>query len=66
MAHRRFAFGSRFRDKNRTLRVRAHEREPRRYVVEGSRPGKESRRREQPSLTRALEDFAVVWQNRFH
>ena len=64
MARRPFAFRIRLRDKNRTLRVRADEREPRRCVVEDSRPGKEARRREQQSLTRALEDLAVVWQNR--
>jgi len=66
MARRPLAFGIRFRDKTRTLRVRTHEREPRRYILEDSRPGKETRRREHPSLTRALEDFAVVWRNRFH
>lgn len=64
MARRPFAFRIRLRDKSRTLRVRAHEREPHRGVVEDSRPGKETRRRERPSLARALEDLAVVWQNR--
>jgi hypothetical protein len=66
MALRPLAFGIRFRDKTRTLRVRAQEHWPRRYVVEDSRPGKQTRRREHPTLTRALEDFAVVWRNRFH
>jgi hypothetical protein len=64
MARRPFAFRIRLRDKNRTLRLRAHEREPRRRGVEDTRPGKETRRREHPTLTRALEDLAVVWENR--
>jgi len=66
MARRPLAFGIRFRDKNRTLRVRAHEREPRRYVLEDSRAGNEPRRREHPSLAGALQDFATTWRHRLH
>jgi hypothetical protein len=66
MASRPLAFGIRFRDKGRTVSVRAHAREPRRYVVEDSGGRKETRRREHPSLSRALQDFAATWRQRLH
>lgn len=66
MSSRPLAFGIRFRDKGRTLRVRADEREPQRYVVEDSRAGRESRRRVHPSLSEALRDFAESWRHRLH
>jgi hypothetical protein len=66
MATRPLAFGLRFRDKGRTLRVRAHEARPNRYVIEDSRGGNETRRREHPSLAGALRDFATTWRHRLH
>ena len=50
MASRPLAFGLRYREKGRTVRVRTSERDPRRYVVEvGTRHGPK-RRREHSSL----------------
>jgi hypothetical protein len=66
MSSRPLAFGIRFRDKGRTLRVRPHARQPQRYVVEDSRDGRGTRRREHPSLAEALRDFAQSWRNRLH
>ena len=66
MAARPLAFGLRFRDKGRTLRVRPHEKKPQRYVIEDSRAGDETRRREHPSLSGALRDFATTWRHRLH
>ncbi len=66
MATRPLAFGLRFRDKGRTLRVRPHERRPHRYVIEDSRGGGATRRREHPSLSGALRDFATTWRHRLH
>jgi len=66
MSSRPLAFGIRFRDKGRTLRVRAHGREPHRYVVEDSRDDRETRQRVHPSLSEALRDFAESWRNRLH
>lgn len=65
MASRPLTFGLRYREKGRTVRVRASERDPRRYVVEvGTRGGK--RRREHSSLASAVRDFAASWRSRLH
>lgn len=66
MSSRPLAFGIRFRDKGRTLRVRPHERQAHRFLVEDSREGRETRRREHPSLCAALRDFAESWRQRLH
>ena len=66
MALRPLCFGLRFRDKGRTLRVKASSRDPRRYVVEVERRGQETRRRDHPSLETAVQDFARAWRNRLH
>ena len=68
MASRPLAFGLRFRDKDkgRTLRVRSQGGKPQRYVIEDSRAGDETRRREHPSLSGALRDFATTWRHRLH
>jgi hypothetical protein len=66
MATRPLAFGLRFRDKGRTLRVRPHKGRPQRYVIEDSRSSGETRRREHPSLSGALRDFATTWRHRLH
>jgi len=66
MSSRPLAFGIRFRDKGRTIRVRPHEREPHRYVVEDSRDDRATRRRVHPSLSVALRDFAKSWRQRLH
>jgi hypothetical protein len=66
MSIRPLAFGVRLRDKDRTLRVRANEKQPGRYLVEDSRDGGRSRRREHASLTGALRDAAASWRNRLN
>ena len=66
MSSRPLAFGIRFRDKGRTLRVRQDGCGPRRYVVEDSRDDRETRRRVHPSLSEALRDFAESWRQRLH
>lgn len=66
MATRPLAFGLRFRDKGRTVRVRPHEGKPQRYVIEDCHDGGGTRRREHPSLSGALRDFATTWRQRLH
>ena len=66
MATRPLTFGARFRHAGRTVRVRAHERDPRRYVTEVRRSGARTRRREHASLAGALRDFAASWRQRLH
>ena len=65
MSARPLAFGIRFRDKGRTLRVRGNEGQ-RGYVVEDTRGGRPTRRREHASLGSALRDFAAAWRGRLH
>ena len=66
MASRPLTFGLRYREKGRTVRVRASARDPRRYVVEvGTRSGRQ-RRREHGSLAQAVRDFAASWRSRLH
>jgi hypothetical protein len=66
MSIRPLAFGVRLRDKDRTLRVRANEKQPGRYLVEDSRDGGRSRKREHASLTDALRDAAASWRHRLN
>ena len=66
MATRPLAFGVRLRDKDRTVRVHAHERDPRRYVVEVSRSGRSAQRNVHSSLGGALRELARSWRNRLH
>jgi hypothetical protein len=66
MASRPLSFGVRFRDKGRTVRVRAHEGSPNRYVLEVRRRGRKTERREHASLAGALRDFAASWRQRLH
>ncbi len=66
MASRPLTFGIRFRDRGRTVRVRAHDRDSRRYVLEVSQRGGKAVRREHASLTDALRDFASTWRERLH
>jgi hypothetical protein len=63
MARRPLAFGARFRDKGRTLRVRGNEGS---YVVEDARGGRPTLRRNHTSLASALRDFAATWRGRLH
>ena len=63
---RPLAFGVRLRDGKRTVRVRAHENDARRYVVEETHTGRASRRREHGSLDAALRDLARAWRQRLH
>jgi hypothetical protein len=56
----------RFRDKGRTLRVRARETTGGGYVVEDQRDGRPTRRRDHASLSAALGDFAATWRGRLH
>ena len=64
MALRPFAFGARLRAGGRTVRVRSHERDGRRYVVEDSDTGRATRRRDHPTLDGALRDLARTWRGR--
>jgi hypothetical protein len=66
MAVRPFAFGVRLREGGRTVRVRQHTGDARRYVVEDSRPRRDTRRRDHPSLAGALRDAARSWRNRLN
>ncbi len=66
MASRLLTFGVRFRDRGRTVQVRAHDRDSRRYVLEVSRRGGKAVRREHASLNDALRDFASTWRERLH
>ena len=66
MALKPFAFGVRFRDKGRTVRVRSLAKCPGRYVVEDRRSGRDTRQREHGSLNGALRDFASTWRQRLH
>ena len=66
MAIRPLAFGARLRDGARTVRVRMHDRDARRYVVEDGDLRRATRRREHPSLEGALRDLARSWRARLH
>ncbi len=66
MASRPLTFGIRYREKGRTVRVRASERDPRRYVVEVGTRGGRKRQREHTSLAGAVRDFAASWRSRLH
>ena len=66
MASRPLTFGVRFRDQGRTVRVRAHDRDSKRYVLEVSQRGGKSVRREHASLTEALRGLASAWRERLH
>jgi hypothetical protein len=66
MASRPLTFGIRYREKGRTVRVRASERNPRRYVVEVGTDRGRKRRSEHSSLAGAIRDFAVSWRARLH
>lgn len=66
MATRPFAFGLRFREKGRTVRVRTQPNQPRRYVLEDGHERRKTRKREHTSLSAALEDFASTWRGRLH
>jgi hypothetical protein len=66
MALRPLAFGIRFRDRDRTLRVRMNDGSARSYLVEETRRGRPALRRSHGSLTSALRDFAASWRARLH
>lgn len=66
MALRPFAFGVRFSDKGRSVRVRAQSQRPGRYVVEDQRGRAAARQREHATLGGALRDFAATWRQRLH
>ena len=66
MARRPLTFGLRFRDRGRTVRVRASERSAHGYVLEERRKGGPTREREHASLSGALRDFASTWRGRLH
>lgn len=66
MAVRPLVFGARLRDKGRTVRVRSQQNDPRRYVVEDSQRGRDTRRRDHASLAGALRDLASTWRGRLN
>lgn len=66
MASRPFAFGARFKENGRTVRVGASRRDPKRYTVEVSRDGRRTRKQDHGTLTEAMRDFAASWRERLH
>jgi hypothetical protein len=68
MATRPLAFGVRMNDRRRgrKLRVLQSQRDPQRYLVEDSRRGGATERREHASLSGALRDLARTWRGRLH
>ena len=67
MAMRPLAFGVRLRDRGRTVAVRPHPSDARRYVLEDSTAGRgPGRRREHDSLGAALRDLAATWRSRLN
>jgi hypothetical protein len=66
MATRPLAFGIRYRDKHRTVRVRQSPSAPQRYAVEVSQRGRPVRVAEHASLAKAIRDFAAAWRARLH
>lgn len=63
MALRPLVFGARLKEKGRSVRVRAGKSG---YVVEESRSGRKTRKREHASLEGALSDMAASWRKRLH
>ncbi len=63
MVTRPLAFGIRLRDKGRTVKVRQVERK---YLVEDTRDGSRTRRREHASLSAAIRDAASTWRQRLN
>lgn len=66
MSTRPSLFGLRLRDDGRTVRVRAKGDKAQRYVVEDSRRGASTRRREYGSAREAVKDAAKTWRHRLH
>jgi hypothetical protein len=66
VALRPLAFGLRFQHGGRSLRLRPHARDPRRYVVELRRAAAPAQCREHASLAGALRAFAAAWRERLH
>jgi len=65
MATRPFAFGARFVENGRTVRLEPDPRAPGRWAVETRRDGS-SRRSEHASLADAVRHFAASWRARLH
>ncbi|MCH2169651.1 hypothetical protein MK489_02615 [Myxococcota bacterium] len=66
MATRPFAFGARFKDGDRTVRVYPKSVSPQRYITEVSKRGKQTKTREHTSLPGALQTFAQAWRSRLN
>ena len=70
MAVRPLCFGLKFHDKGRSYRVRVKDCDTERYVVEVTHRDATSDtpaiRREYPSLSWALRDFAEAWRSRLN
>ncbi len=66
MALKPLAFGVRFSDKGRSVRVRSQGQRPGCYVVEDRPKGRGIRQREHSSLNGALRDFAATWRQRLN
>ncbi|MFP8877962.1 MAG: hypothetical protein AAEJ52_19495 [Myxococcota bacterium] len=70
MAMRPLSFGIRFKDNRpagggRTIQVRSDQRDPKRYILEVLQDNR-TQRRNHPSLSWALRDFASAWRNRLN
>jgi len=66
MAIRPLSFAASTTAGGRTVRVRADERDPHRYLLEVLRQGEKTRRTERVSLAIALRHFATAWRQRLH
>ena len=66
MAVRPLAFGARFVEKGRTVRILPDPADPRRYAVKVSRPGGASRTSQHRTAAEALREFATAWRARLH
>ncbi|NQZ98249.1 MAG: hypothetical protein HRU01_17180 [Myxococcales bacterium] len=66
MAIRPLAFGARFKDNGRTVRVNAKQGNSMGYEVTVERRGKKTRRSEHSDLTAALSKFASAWRGRLN
>ena len=66
MAVRPLAFGVRLRQQGRSVSLHQNQQDPRRWVVEDSRPRRKPRRRDHATLAGALRELGQAWRSRLH